>query len=111
LKTMLLNRLKAISLAVLLVGVVSGAVWAHRPSETRRQPSQPNVLASLSTNETAAAPVAISNPANQPSTQSSADCPLASFADGPPGCPIAMAANAVTRIVGYFHNNGSAASK
>jgi HlyD family secretion protein len=112
LKTMLLNRLKTFSVAVLLVGVVSGAVWAHRPSETRQQPSQANVLASVSTNEAVVTPVTTSNPSSQPAAQSPDDCPLASFADGPPGCPLAMAANAVTKIVGYFHSSGgSTASK
>jgi RNA polymerase sigma factor (sigma-70 family) len=111
LKTMVLNRLRTISLAVLLTGVVSGGVWAHIPSQSRRHDSRANELALTSTNEATTAPVATSSPSQQPAAPSSADCPLAWTEGAPPGCPIAMAANAVGRIVGYFHGDGSASSR
>ena len=43
--------------------------------------------------------------------QSSGDCLQACTDDAPPYCPLAMAANAVSRIVGYFHGDGSASSR
>jgi hypothetical protein len=64
-----LNKLKTISLALFLIGAVSGGVWAHRPSGGSRQATQGDVMATESTGELAAAPVADARPTSQPSAQ------------------------------------------
>ena len=111
LKAMILNRIKSISIAVVVIGVASAAVWAHMPPRSSGHDSQASAVASSSANKvttaSATTPIAQDPSATQPST----DCPLANAGDGPPYCPITMAANAMSKIVGYFHDNGSDSSR
>jgi RNA polymerase sigma factor (sigma-70 family) len=112
LKVMFLNRLKVISAAVVLMGVASAAVWAHMPSRDLRQTPQVSLAAATSpTDEPAAASEITQTSHDSLATQPSTDCPLANAAEGPPYCPLAMAANAMSRAVGYFHGTGSTPSK
>jgi RNA polymerase sigma factor (sigma-70 family) len=120
LKIMWLRKLKSISLAVLLIGGTMGTVgvWAHWPSGAAK--------ASALRHGAAPAPAGSVTPARdagsdsqqaQPpaGTQSagddarladcSSDCPAACDDGPPPYCPIAMAANAVSKVIGYFHSS------
>jgi RNA polymerase sigma factor (sigma-70 family) len=114
LRTMLLRKLKAVALAVLLVGTASGSVgvWAHRPSQAPGEPAR----AVRPSSNPAATPVPSANPAPPPATgarplvadkgpaDSATDCPVFG-ADGPPaGCPFTMAANAFARVFSHFHD-------
>jgi RNA polymerase sigma factor (sigma-70 family) len=124
LKTMILRKLSKISVAVLLLGAVSGGagVWAHWGSAPFRHPSQATEPASISTRSTEAAPAPNPNPAPPPKPQSAAgsdsmladSCPAGrslTQCDGDrPYCPISMAANALSRMFGRLHD-GPVASK
>jgi hypothetical protein len=115
LRTMLLNKFKTISMGVLLVGAVSGGVWAHWPS----QRSKPIALAAPATAELKRVQNASSIPGTDPVPQSTAvrtasshspsadicpdDCPLMQTGDLPPYCPLTMAANAVSWLVSHVH--------
>lgn len=111
LKAMLLNRLKAISIAAVFMGVASAAVWAHMPSHAVRQTSPTSVAAVAFQTDNSAASATTQSTQDSSVTDPSTDCPLANAADGTPYCPITMAANAMSRVVGYFHGPGSGASK
>jgi RNA polymerase sigma factor (sigma-70 family) len=117
LRTMLLNRLKTIAIAVLVVGSVTGSVgvWAHWPS----QPSGQHSRDADPTLSPATTPVPNGNPAAQPATQPSAssqpllasnqrsDCPLLGDGDRPAYCPLVMAANAFAKMMNHFHDTSS----
>jgi HlyD family secretion protein len=111
LKAMLLNRLKTVSLAVLVMSAVSAGVWAHMPSHSSRQTLQASAAASTSGRDVLANSTTPANSPDQLSTQSSADCPLANTADLPPYCPISMAASAVTKVMAHFHGSGSTSAQ
>ena len=76
LKAMLLNRLKVISMAAVLMGVASAAVWAHMPSRAVRQTSEGVVVASASVNAVTLPPGTNKNAQVQATTEPPADCPL-----------------------------------
>jgi RNA polymerase sigma factor (sigma-70 family) len=116
LRTMLLRKLGTISFAILILGSISGAgVWAHRPSAPTSQPSREAEPASVSTQNSGATPAANPNaaPRSKPQTPAGsqsiaadsrlADCPLTGCDDAPPYCPITLATNALTRMIGHFH--------
>ncbi len=115
LKIMWLRKLKTISLAVLLIGGTMGSlgVWAHWPSAAAKssalRPSADGVIAP------ARDAGSDSQPAQSPAGTQTAgddvhltDCPTDCPATGdcpPPYCPISMAANAVSKVIGYFHSS------
>ena len=121
LRTMLLRKLSTIS-AVLIVGAISGGalVLAHRTTAPTGHHSNPGGPAAISSHEGSDAPVHGPNLAPRSNSQTAADsealitdrnlpgdspdCPLGGAGDLPPYCPISMAANAVTRILGHFHD-------
>jgi RNA polymerase sigma factor (sigma-70 family) len=121
LKTMLLRKLATIS-AVLFIGAFSGGalVLAHRTSTPTAPHSMPSNPASYSSQDPTETPahgpsVAPRSDSQVPddagtvltygnSTGGTADCPLGGDCDLPPYCPISMAASAVTRIIGHFHD-------
>jgi hypothetical protein len=119
---MLLRKVSKIALAVLLLGAVSGGagVWAHWAKAPFRNPSQAGGPASISTQNTDAAPAPNANPAPPPRPQSAAGsdamladtCPAgrssAGCDDDRPYCPISMAANALSRMMARFHDGPSA---
>jgi hypothetical protein len=121
---MLLKKLKTITLAVLLVGTLSGGVgvWAHWPSQPPGRATRGDDPASNPTRNPVATPVpgakAVPQPATQPPAGSQAlvadnppaDCPLGGPGECSTSCPLTMAANALARFVGQFHD-GSASSK
>ncbi len=111
LKAMLLNRLKTISLAVLVMTAVSAGVWAHMPSRSPRRALQSGALASTTMTDVMANSAAPANLPDQLPTQPPADCPLANAADLPPYCPLSMAASAVTKVMAHIHGSGSASSQ
>jgi RNA polymerase sigma factor (sigma-70 family) len=111
LKAMILNRIKAISIAVVVMGVASAAVWAHMPPRSSGHESQSSAVASSSVNDATTATATTQNAQDPSATQPTTDCPADCDGDGPPYCPISMAANAMSRIVGYFHDNGSDSSR
>jgi RNA polymerase sigma factor (sigma-70 family) len=120
LKIMWLRKLKSISLAVLLIGGTMGTVgvWAHWPSGAAKT--------SALQHRAAPAPDGSVTPARDAGSESQqaqppagirstgddarlADCP-SDCCDGsddcpPPYCPISMAANAVSKVIGYFHSS------
>jgi RNA polymerase sigma factor (sigma-70 family) len=124
LKTMLLHKLKTVSLAVVLVGALSGGagVWAHLTSVPTGQPPREGQPAAVSSPNTEATPALNPNPAPQTRPQSQADsqplvaddcpsdCPVTRSDDCRTYCPITMATNALKRTIGYFHEP-SVASK
>jgi RNA polymerase sigma factor (sigma-70 family) len=124
LKTMLLRKLKTISLAVLLIGGTMGGlgVWAHWPSDAgktaaHRHGTAPSRDGSVTPARDAgsdsqqAQPPAHSNKAGDDArladcpTDCTGDCPLACDDGPPPYCPISMAANAFSKVIGYFHSS------
>jgi len=108
LKTMFLNRLKTMSFAVLAAGLVSGAVWAHMPSGSPDEPSPTGALATTILNDREAPTAANSNASKTSANRSSVARPLKSTEDPPFECPMVMAANAVTRMMGYMHEPATA---
>jgi RNA polymerase sigma factor (sigma-70 family) len=115
LKTMLLRKLGTITLAVLLLGAVSGGagVWAHWTTALPQHAAPAAVSTQTQTPE--ASPAPRPNPAPQTQPQPSADsqpmvadngpsdCPLTG-ADSPRTyCPISMAAHALARMFGHPH--------
>jgi RNA polymerase sigma factor (sigma-70 family) len=124
LRTMVFRKLRMIS-AVLLIGVVSGGavVWAHRAPASIPSASQTQAMASLTSPSMAATAATLPDRAQRSAppgpavaqfsvgdksqtdcpSDCTSDCPLMSGDGPPPYCPITMAANAITRIVAYFH--------
>jgi RNA polymerase sigma factor (sigma-70 family) len=116
LKTMMLRKLRTISVAILLASTMgSVAVWAHWPSATAKTPkfeqkALPTVApadAGALTNYNGSAPPR-SAPASH-SQQSSdevrlADCPAGEPSCFPDYCPLSMASNALSRFVSHFHH-------
>jgi RNA polymerase sigma factor (sigma-70 family) len=109
-KTMFLNRLKTISLAVLAAGFVTGAVWAHMPTSSRNRPAQSDVAASTTPNAVAPFDAGI-HPSEHVAVQTRADNQLERAEDPPFECPLVMAGNAVTRAMGYFQDHRAAPAK
>jgi RNA polymerase sigma factor (sigma-70 family) len=115
LRTMLLKKFKTISLAVLLLGAVTGGVgvWAHRPAQAALRHNHVVAPTSDSIASVAAKPGAdsTSHDAAQDSVAAPSsscddcpwDCPLAN-GELPAGCPLTMAANAVSRFISYLHD-------
>jgi RNA polymerase sigma factor (sigma-70 family) len=125
LKTMFLRKLSMVS-AVLLIGAISGGAiaLAHRASPPSRQPSEARAPASLSSpnQEAPLVPTPTAAPRSNAQAQDesepviadkrssdcppdcSQDCPLAGASDLPPYCPISMAANALTKMMGQLHD-------
>jgi HlyD family secretion protein len=118
LKTMILRKLGSISVAILLFGATSGsfALWAHWPANAPDSAAVGHRPAPALTPEDGRTPArndgSVRQPAN-PATPSqpagddvrlAADCP-AGMTDGlPEYCPISMAANAFSKILGHFHH-------
>ena len=117
LKTMLLKKVTRISLAVFLIGAVSGGVWAHRPSAGSKNAPQgdgwprgrqgnerPHLLQAA---RPTAEPLARSrNDSDSPvAGDRPDDCPLLCMDDRPPWCPLGMAANALSRLINRFHSS------
>jgi RNA polymerase sigma factor (sigma-70 family) len=110
LKTMWLRKIRTASLALLLIGgTMGGLVWAHRPAAPRPSSADASVVAAA----TRAGDVAPAQKDAQPSLSSQStgdqpcptDCPVFGQ-DGPPEyCPITMATNAFSKMMGYFHSS------
>jgi RNA polymerase sigma factor (sigma-70 family) len=115
LQTMLLRKLGTVAAALLLMGAISGAaVWAHWTTSPVRRADPAVAPAAVSTDhpeETPAPPAGA--PRSQPEAGSGSmvagagdpapDCPLNRLSDGPPYCPISMAANALRGMMGHFN--------
>jgi RNA polymerase sigma factor (sigma-70 family) len=124
LRTMWLRKLRTISLAVLLIGGTTGSlgVWAHWPSaDARPTAAGQGSLPSLAPGENST-PARDAGSAPQPAkspdrsqasgddvrlTDCPADCPAGECDGPPPYCPISMAANAFSKMMGYLHSSGS----
>jgi RNA polymerase sigma factor (sigma-70 family) len=123
LRTMLIRKLRTIS-AVLLIGAISGGagVVAHRAAATPGPRAHEGKPAATSSQNAEATPVPDPGPASRSKPQdqstetivtgtSPSDCPsdcpadcLLTRSDGPPPwCPITMAANALTSMLGHLH--------
>jgi RNA polymerase sigma factor (sigma-70 family) len=105
LRTMLFRKLGTIAAALVLVGVISGGVWAHMSSAPARQLRAPgNPPAS----RVIPAPPSPSQPSADAEAQLAQNCPTecpltAGDNDNPrPYCPISMAAHAIKGVIGYF---------
>jgi RNA polymerase sigma factor (sigma-70 family) len=118
LRTMWLRKVKTISLAVLLIGATSGSlgVWAHWPSAMSKSPDRSHAAAPAFAPADSGTPArdagSAPQPAQPPSHSQSAgddvrltDCPAGTDDCPPAYCPISMAANAVSRVIGYFHSS------
>jgi RNA polymerase sigma factor (sigma-70 family) len=120
LKIMWLRKLKTISLAVLLIGGTMGSlgVWAHWPSAAGKTSAHRHSAAPAPDGSVTPARDAGSDsqqaqpPAGTQSagddvrlTDCPSDCPLGCDDGPPPYCPISMAANAVSKVIGYFHSS------
>jgi RNA polymerase sigma factor (sigma-70 family) len=115
LKTMMLRKLGSIAVAIAVIGATSGsfAVWAHWPAKTtnaadlghRPMPPLAPADASPSTRDAGSAPQS-ADPATPSSTAGDdvrlTDCPAGTTGCLPDYCPISMAANAFSRILGHF---------
>ena len=110
LRTMWLRKLGTIAMAVLIFGAASGgiAVWAHWPSATARSYSPGR--------DAGSSPQRVQPPAGSQPVGTDVrltDCPAdncpASTGDLPAHCPIAMAANAFSRMLSHFQNAEGAA--
>ena len=113
LKTMMLRKAGSIAVAIVLFGATTGsfAVWAHWPAKTHNvpelsrrhvQPLNPDG-ARPPTQDTESAP----RPGDSATPPKPAgddllviDCPIECLPDY---CPISMAASAVSKIIGHFH--------
>jgi hypothetical protein len=110
LKTMLLKKVKTIAVAFVLIGAATGGVgvWAHLPSGAVRPHARLSDPAPPQAGAKAPAPVRDAGSAPQPA-QPPANTQLSEAddhrADCPPYCPMTIAANAFTRILGYFHDS------
>jgi RNA polymerase sigma factor (sigma-70 family) len=124
LRIMWLRKLRTISLAVLLIGGTMGSlgVWAHWPPADPKQPASGHgAVPSVAPGESrtpATHPGSAPGPATSPSrsqtdgddvrlTDCPTDCPAGECDGPPPYCPISMAANAFSKVIGYFHSSGS----
>ncbi len=118
LKIMWLRKLKSISLAVLLIGGTMGTigVWAHWPAAEAKTP--PTSIGRAHAGwESHARPGHWVGPATRTiagrypvgrGRRPAHGLPrrLPRHCDGPPPyCPISMAANAVSKVIGYFHSS------
>jgi RNA polymerase sigma factor (sigma-70 family) len=110
LRTMWLRKLRTVSLTLLVIGgVTSGLVWAHRPVAPR-PPAADESLVPATSLARGVAPAAKSTqpaPSSQPAEDRSrlADCPIGGQDGLPEYCPITMATNAFSRMMGYFHSS------
>jgi RNA polymerase sigma factor (sigma-70 family) len=121
LRTMWLRKLRTITLAVLLIGGTTGSlgVWAHWPSSDSRQPATghgavPSVAPGTPARDAGSAPQPATSPARSQAdgddvrlTDCPTDCPAGECDGPPPYCPISMAANAFSKMMGYLHSAGS----
>jgi RNA polymerase sigma factor (sigma-70 family) len=118
LKTMFLSKVKTISLCVLIVGAVSGSVgvWAHWPSHGSKTAARASAPATPQVQDKTGIPTPDAGPGGQPAQApgvpealaagSGPDCcPVFGGGDRPDWCPLTVAANTVSRIVGYFHDS------
>jgi RNA polymerase sigma factor (sigma-70 family) len=119
LKIMWLRKLRSISLAVLLIGGTMGSlVWAHWPStEGKTSGMRHGAAPSPDRSVTPARDTGSDSQQAQPPARTQAagddarladcpsDCPAACDDGPPPYCPISMAANAVSKVIGYFHSS------
>jgi RNA polymerase sigma factor (sigma-70 family) len=123
LKTMFLRKLGTISVVLVLGAVSGGAIaLAHKmsppgkPSTAARNPSlsSPNSDAphpssspdsrSKSESQAGSQPLLADKSSSDCPADCSPDCPLAGTGDLPPYCPISMATNALTKVIGHFHD-------
>jgi RNA polymerase sigma factor (sigma-70 family) len=115
LRTMWLRKLRTISIAVLLIGgTTGGLVWAHLPSTAAKASATSRGAISTPAPTEGVAPARDAESAPQPGKSPSpsvgddirvTDCPD-SCDDCPPAyCPISMAANAFSKVIGYFHSS------
>ena len=120
LRIMWLRKLGTISLAVLLLGGTMGSlgVWAHWPSAAEKTTSAPRPGAAA-TPDGSVAPARDAGTDQHPGPPPTrtptagedarlADCPADCCGSDdcpPPYCPISLAANAFTKVVGYFHSS------
>ena len=113
LKTMWLRKLRTITLVALLIGgATGGLVWAHKPAVSPGPAAKVQGISPSTRPSDGVAPTpdAGSAPASSPSQASGHDVRLTDCPDGgdcgpPDYCPISMAANAFSRVVGYFHSS------
>jgi len=117
LRTMMLRKLGSISVAILLIGATTGGlgVWAHWPAKAPNAPDlgHRSMPASVADN---ARPIAQDAVAAQKPAETAVRSQLAlaetrvtDQTDGttdwlPDYCPMSMAANAFSRILGLFHH-------
>jgi RNA polymerase sigma factor (sigma-70 family) len=115
LRTMWLNKLRNVAVAVLLIGVASGGVgvWAHWSSgattHVNKAVTAPDQA--ISPAQDAKSFPSPAHPATSPGQDDTetklADCPCSEDCDAPPYCPITLATHAFTRFVGYFHQSSA----
>ena len=116
LRTMLLRKLRTISLAVLVIGATgSFGVWAHWPSAASK-PIHPGPWGGTvarsgerwnARRRGRTDRVAIAFADRPADDVRLTDCPAACDDDCPPAyCPISMAANAFSRVIDYFQSSG-----
>ena len=117
-RTMLLNKLKTISVAFLLIGASTGGigVWAHWSSRPKGHSATESALVPTQAPEKAGNPAKDTGVKPQPeqppaSSQSGgvntelADRDVPSTDDEPTCCPIAMATHAVQRLLAHIHQS------
>jgi RNA polymerase sigma factor (sigma-70 family) len=120
LKIMWLRKLRTVSLAVLLIGGTMGSlgVWAHWPSAAGKTSAlQHRAAPAPDGSVTPARDAGSDSQQAQPPARTQAagdearladcpsDCPAGCDGGPPPYCPISMAANAVSKVIGYFHSS------
>ncbi len=117
LQTMMFRKLASISVAIVLFGAASGsfAVWAHWPTKTHTAPDlsqRPEQRfapedARPTTPNAGSAPTPLDAVTPQKAASNDllvTDCPAGMTDCLPEYCPISMAANAVSKIIGHFHH-------
>jgi RNA polymerase sigma factor (sigma-70 family) len=119
LRTMWLRKLRTISIAVLLIGgTTGGLVWAHLPSAAPKPSATSRGAISTPAPAEGVAPARGAESAPQPGKSPSqsqptgddvrlTDCPDACDDCPQAYCPISMAANAFSKVIGYFHSSQS----
>jgi RNA polymerase sigma factor (sigma-70 family) len=115
LRTMWLRKLRMISVAVLLIGgTTGGLVWAHLPSAAPRPSATSHGASPTPAPGKGVAPArdagSVQEPAQSPSQSQPTgddvrltDCPDGNDDCPADHCPISMAANAFSKMIGYFH--------
>ncbi len=111
---MFLRKLRSISLAILVIGATgSFGVWAHWPSAGSKPSTRNHGAVPALAPERGGTPAGEAGPAQSPSRSQTAaddvrltDCPASDDDCVPPYCPMSMAANAFSKVVGYFHSSG-----